>query len=239
MKMSIADIHTHILPAIDDGAKDVDVSLELLSVMREQGIDRIVATPHFYAGETNIEKFTAARDTAYGSLKKAAEERNIELPQIKLGAEVYYFNGIGTSRGVRELTLGDSDYLLLELQNAPITDLVVRDILGLYNSLGIFPVLAHLERFVHERGFEKIVELIKDDRAYAQVNADTLLDFYGRRTVSKLIKRGLISFIATDTHSVRERPPRMSEALEVTAKKFGEEQRTDFIENGVSFFDEL
>lgn len=237
--MSIADIHTHILPAIDDGAKDVDVSLELLSMMRAQGIDRVVATPHFYAGSTNIEKFTAARNTAYDSLKRAAEERNIELPQIKLGAEVYYFNGIGTSGGVRALTLGDSDYMLLELQNAPVTDLVVRDILNLYNSLGIFPVLAHLERFVHERGFEKIIELIEDDRAYAQVNADTLLDSSGRRTASKLIKRGLISFIATDTHSVRERPPRMAEALEAAGKKFGEEQQRDFIENGVSFFEEL
>lgn len=237
--MSIADIHTHILPCIDDGADSARASLELIRAMERQGIDKIVATPHFYADSTNVDTFLEKRQRSYELLASEAEKTNTRLPEIKLGAEVHYFNGIGNSEDVRRLAMGRGDYILLELRNAPITDLVIRDILNLYNSLSLFPVMAHIERFAGERGFERMVELLYDERAYAQLNAESLLDFGYRRAAKRLVKHRLISFIATDTHSIKERPPLMGEALAAVKKRFGVEQYEAFVDNALSFFEEI
>lgn len=88
------DFHTHILPGIDDGSRDVRTSLEMISEEINQGIEGIVLTPHFYADEDDIPSFLKRRDEAWQELTKKMSEQEIEIP-LRKGGEIYYFQGIG------------------------------------------------------------------------------------------------------------------------------------------------
>ncbi len=226
--MRLLDIHSHILPAVDDGAIDLDTSLKLLEMYKEQGITDIIATPHFDASVHNIEEFEYIVKEAYNELMAAKDE---DMPNIYTGSEVYYFKGIGKSKGVRALTLCGSRYLLLELANGPITSSVISDITDLSETLGIIPIIAHIERYADEKGFKDLLKLISSGGCYAQINASSLLSPPFKRIAFKLMKQGYISFLATDTHSIIHRPPLLKEALDAVASTFGEDYKEMFIKN--------
>lgn len=227
--MHLLDIHSHILPNVDDGAKDLDTSVELLKMMKEQGITDVIATPHFYASEDNLEDFNERITSSYNTLKKTVEE--LDLPEIHLGAEVFYFHGIRKSAGIRSLCLARTEYLLLELPNCSLDGNIIKNIIEINSNLGIIPIIAHIERYSKERGFKKLLELIEKEIAYAQVNALSVLQPPYSKTVNKLMKNGYISFIATDTHSVVNRPPLMDLALNEVEKNFGKKYSDMYIAN--------
>ena len=236
--MQLLDIHSHILPAVDDGAKDIESSIELLKCMREQGITSVIATPHFYAMYHDIEEFKSIVKDAYDKLVAASKSQ--QLPEVGIGCEVFYFPGIGKSRGVRELTLCGSDYLLLELPSCSIDDAIIKDIADLRERLEIIPIIAHIERYSSERGFKKLLELVDNGTVYAQVNAGSFAKTSSyRRTVIKLIKKGYISFIATDTHSLEARPPMLDLAFAEIENQFSESRKKAFIENSDRLYDEI
>lgn len=227
--MRLLDIHSHILPNVDDGAKDVAESIKLLEICKEQGITDIIATPHFDASVHNIDEFHYIVNEAYEELNAA---RSDDLPEVYLGSEVYYFKGIGKSSGIRSLTLCGSRYILLELPIAPIKSNVLNDITDLYESLGLIPIIAHIERYSDQKGFKDLIKLLSSGIGYAQVNAASVISAPFKRTVMKLMKNGHISFVASDMHSVKHRPPLMREALNAVAAAFGEDYKAMFIKNG-------
>ena len=235
--MKIMDIHSHILPAVDDGARSADVSVKLLEMMKEQGITHVIATPHFDASVHNIEDFN---DVVAASKKELDEAtKGMELPKVILGSEVYYFSGIGKSQGVKQLSLGGSKYILLELQNAPIEKSVIDDITSLNYNIGLTPIIAHIERYAGEKGFKELLKLINNGTAYAQVNAQSVIDAPFKRIAQKLIKKGYISFIATDSHSVETRPPYMKQALDYISKAFGRSYMHAFVDNSARLCEEI
>ncbi len=235
----ITDIHNHILPALDDGAKTTDISLEIIKIMGEQGITKIIATPHFYANDMAVDKFIERRNESFKRLVSAAKKKKIELPEIKLGAEVYYFSGIGDCDGLRAVTLGDSNYILLELNQTSVTDSVIRDIYNLRNNLGFVPIFAHLERFAKEKGFKRILEAIDDGVALAQMNCEAVLELRTKRIASKLIKGDYISFFGTDTHSLGRRAPNMEQCLEVISTRFGPDVKNSIVDNANHLFEKI
>ena len=226
--MKLLDIHSHILPAVDDGSPTVETSVKLLEMCKEQGITDIIATPHFDASIHNIEEFQYIVNEAYNELMEVWSE---ELPKVYIGSEVFYFKGIGKSQGIKALTLCKSRYILLELHNAPITKSVLQDITDLQETLGLIPIIAHIERYADEKGFKDLLKLLASGGGYAQINAASVLSAPYKRPAIKLMKQGHISFIATDTHSVKRRPPMMREALDAVATLFGEDYKTMFIKN--------
>lgn len=223
------DIHSHILPGVDDGAQDVETSVALLHMMKEQGITHVIATPHFDAMHQNIDEFEYMIADAFKRLSDATA--GLELPQVSIGSEVFYFSGIGKSSGIRDLTLCRSDYLLIELPICRITPDILRDISDLNNRIGLIPIIAHIERYSGERGFKSLLELIASGEAYAQINAASLFDSPYKKITHKLIKRGYISFIATDTHSVIGRPPKLREALQEIELSLGKSFSDMFVRN--------
>ena len=96
------DWHTHILPAVDDGSRDIEESLKMLSELKAQGVDCVVATPHFIANAESVEEFISRRDEAYASL---AESMSEDLPKVLCGAEVKYYPGIAKMEGLEKLTV--------------------------------------------------------------------------------------------------------------------------------------
>ena len=214
------DIHSHILPGIDDGAQNVEKSLALLREMKNQGITKVVATPHFYYQEQSAEKFLENRQRAYENLMSAIDESE-GLPTVYLGAEVYF------SPSLFELDMSDfcingSDYFLFELPYQDLTQNVMNQIYGFINHSRKIPIFAHLERFLRFTSPEKLYELTEYG-ALGQINCTSLLRRDSKRAAFKLIKNGRIQLIGTDAHNLDHRPPVMTEAKAILDKKFGKD----------------
>lgn len=233
--MRLLDLHSHILPEVDDGAQNVEMALSILKEMKMQGITDVIATPHFYADEIGIDEFKESVNTA---ITKLNISQNNDLPNIHLGAEVLYFKGIGSAAIVEELTIKGTDYLLLELSGAPIGRYVIDDLLALVDS-GIVPILAHVERYSHCSGFKGLLNMIADELILAQINAESLTKSPYYRTAMKLIKKGYVTFIATDSHNLTDRKPQMSAALSEVERVFGRRRKNMFIENSQRLLDEI
>ena len=222
----LLDIHSHVLPAVDDGAKNLDMSIKLLEIMAQQGITNVIATPHFYPSEDTLEEFKEKTAKALYTLNNIKQP----LPDIILGCELYYFNGISRSEHIREFTLGNSDYLLLEPCYSSITKGFLSEVLYLKNELNIIPIIPHIERYYKTPGFKMLLKCVKENKILTQVNAASFLYKSYNRILKKLFKEKLITFIATDTHSLR-RPPMMADALLEIEKRFGIGEKQRIISN--------
>ena len=107
----LTDYHCHILPGIDDGSPDAETSLAMIEMMRTQGVERIIATPHFYAHEErSLTEYLIRREEAFDSIADFAVIKNIFL-----GAEIAIEHGISMISGIDKLAMEESDMILLEL----------------------------------------------------------------------------------------------------------------------------
>lgn len=218
--MTFLDIHAHILPNVDDGAKNTETAITLLQMLKEQGVTDVVATPHFYPDTDNAEEFAEKVTKAYSEIKSEAKVK--DLPNVYLGCELRYFNGMGKSRAIKQFVIKGTNYLLLELPyGAPITKTTIKDITDINEQLGLMPILAHIERYSRVPGFKKLLKLISDGVAMAHINASAVVSKEDARLCEKLIKRGYISYLASDTHSPAHRPPEIKQALDRIAERLG------------------
>ena len=142
----IVDLHSHVLPGIDDGSKSVEQSLEILAASRAQGIQVMAATSHFYPSENSPERYLERREHSLQKLLGALEP---DMPVLLPGAEVYYFEGISTAKGIDALKITGTPLLLLEMPFGPWTDRMVGEIYALADQPGITVLLAHIERYIH------------------------------------------------------------------------------------------
>jgi len=231
-KVLLCDIHSHILPAVDDGAQNIKESLALISSMKEQGITSVIATPHFYANSCpNPALHKKEMEGALCTLLA----HDPAITEIYLGHEVHYFKGISRSTEISQLKMGDSDYLLLELPYDLASLSVVDEIGDLALNIGVTPILAHIERYAFSPVFPALLNIIESEYAIAHINCDSLLtDKKSVKFALSLIKNGYISFLASDAHSVDRRPVRMSQSLNVVKEKLGEAAAIKLRENSIA-----
>ncbi len=236
--MNYLDIHSHILPNVDDGAKDLATSIELLKLLNEQGVTDVIATPHFYPDYDNAEEYVEKVNLAYKQLNNAIYGQ--DLPRVFLGCELRYFDGMGKSQNISQFAIRGTNYLLLELPyGAPITNNVLKDIISLSEDLGFRIILAHIERYYKVKGFKKLLKLISDGYAIAHINADGMTSKAEAKICEKLIKGGYISFVASDTHSVKNRPPKIKEALDIISNRLGRSTATSLMLKSNRLLEEL
>lgn len=114
IRSDICDLHSHILPGMDDGCKTVGESMQVLRDSWEQGITAMFATPHYYPVES-VDAFLTRRRNAWQKLSEHMQQSSEQMPKICLGAEVAYRPGLCYEEDLRALCLGNSRYLLLEL----------------------------------------------------------------------------------------------------------------------------
>ena len=193
------DIHSHVLPGIDDGAKDIEESLSLISQMKEMGFSKIIGTPHTYKGLYDNTNETIK--VSFDSLKKDLKE-DIEISY----ASEYMIDG-SLLRRIEEnslLTLKEK-YVLVEMSfiSAPI------DLYKIIFKLQLnkyIPVLAHPERYGFLfNNFKEYIKLKKLGCKF-QLNLLSTTNYYGKEVVKisdKLLKNGLIDFVGSDIHSQR------------------------------------
>ncbi len=220
------DIHTHILPKIDDGATCIEESLQLLQALQAQGLQSVWATPHFYAHLCNLEDYTTRAQAAYAQIRQLAQAQG--LPQVHLGYEVKYFKGMAENPVLAQLTMEDTGYILVELPYQDIDPAALEEICQIRYNTGLIPILAHIDRYFGYRGYKYILQTIKGGDVYAQVNADSLLFGPFKRQTLKLFKQGYVHFFGSDTHNMAERAPHWAEAVALLQKKWGKSQTEAF-----------
>jgi protein-tyrosine phosphatase len=219
---SYFDIHSHILPGVDDGAKNMEDTRRMLLIAYEEGIRVMVATPHYIAGKENIpvKHLTEICDQVNQIASKVSDEF-----QIILGNELYYNLYLldALKRG-DALTIDGTRYILVEFPpNVTFYELWE----GLNNCIfaGYIPILAHTERYrCLVKNSALVGELIQLG-VYIQLNLSCITGniFDIRCHFShKLLQKEWVHFLGTDTHSSNERAPRIRKAVDYIKKKYGE-----------------
>ncbi len=227
------DFHSHILPGVDDGSKSVDETLKMLEIMASQGIKTVVATPHFYVNERTVDEFLQKRNSAYKLVMDNITNDN--LPQIVLGAEVEYYSGISHFENLTKLTLQNSRLLLLEMPLVRWRDDWINEVCKISNFGKFTVVLAHIERYLKLQKPHVLNTLIQNG-VLIQCNASFFASRLYSRQALKMLKKNQIHFLGTDCHNLTTRPPNMQTALNVIAKKFGNEFLNDFVYYGNELF---
>ena len=154
--MGVIDFHSHILPGIDDGSRNVETSIGMLRMCKEHGVDIMIATPHFYADSNTVERFIDSRQKAYD--KVMAE--NMDIPQIIMGAEVRFFAVISRAEKTDALKVEGTDIMLLEMPFVTWSDSVVQEVRDLIEKRHFYIILAHIERFLQIPGNKPYVRQI-------------------------------------------------------------------------------
>ena len=217
--MGYIDIHSHILPAIDDGAANISDSVELLKQEKENGVSSVICTPHFYPEAEELQRHLTKCRTAYSQLKEAVKYQ--DLPEIFLGHEVQYFTGISKCADLDKLCIEGTTILLLELPFlTPLSEYMLREVRSIDRDLGITVILAHIERYAGDKLFKKLLKIISEGDAKGQINAEAVLSAGSAKTVQKLIKRGYVSYIASDAHSPSVRPVLIKKAYSSLKEKY-------------------
>lgn len=216
--MHLIDFHAHVLPGIDDGAQDVEEARSLLLSQKEQGIQTVIATPHRYQ-EQPIAEFVANRQRALQQLSQGIAE---EIPAIVPAAEVELYCGLSKEKDLRQLCIGDTDYILIEMPFFFWNSWYYDELEQLRCEHGVRPVIAHLERYAKTpaEADETFSKLLQTD-ALVQINASALLHFSSFRVVKHLYKLNAFTVLGSDCHNSIGRPCRFEEAIKKIEKKFG------------------
>ncbi|MBR6510570.1 MAG: hypothetical protein IKT38_08195 [Clostridia bacterium] len=233
----IFDIHSHILPAVDDGAKNLNEALKILKLMQQQGITDVIATPHFYPSLHSLEAFNLTVNKAFDCLLEASKER--KLPKIYKGCELLYYKDIGLSDELNNFCLNNSNYLLLELTNAVIKEPLFEDLLKIKNNANIIPIIAHAERYFAAKKYRKFVKFLKLNNIPIQINADSVLNPLFSKPIKMLLKSEVDIILASDSHSADTRSPRLKEAYEHIGHKYGEDIKIKLTEFSEKLYNEI
>ncbi len=214
------DMHSHVLPAIDDGSKDLEMTLEMLKESYTQGITDVLATPHFYISKNNVERFLEKRNKAYDLVINEIRGKS-GYPNVYAGAEVYFFNGISRMDDLDELCINKSRYMLLEMPFNKWSNKVLAEVENIIFDRKIIPVIAHIERYIDfQKGTDNIESLFSLD-VIIQLNASFVNYIFTRGKAMKWINNNVVQLLGSDMHNTDSRPPNLGKAYEYIRKKLG------------------
>lgn len=220
---NLIDIHSHILPGVDDGSDSFEKSMRMLKCAADDGITEIILTPHNKPGHRHVHfsKMTFAAE----KLQELMARESIGI-NLYLGSELYYRSGLPEEiENEMSATLAGSRYVLLEF--SPLEDYEhIRK--GAYSLLmgGYYPVLAHVERYQNVCSKKDGVDELIDMGCYIQVNAGSVMGKNGvkvKRIVRNMLKRRQVHFVATDAHDLKKRAPYLADCAAFISKKYGED----------------
>lgn len=224
--MGYVDIHSHLLPGLDDGAGSFAEAVEMLRAARRCGTVAMVATPHMFQPGLGSDDPAAVR-AAFAALRRRLDDAAGAagaVVELHLGAENYVGDRLLAAAADRTaLTLGGSAALLVELW-PPTAAGTARRALEALLALGYTPVLAHVERYGCLREEPLLLEQLVAAGCVAQVNSGAVVGRHGLATVQlvdRWLRRGLVAVVASDGHDVTSRPPQLDEAAGLLASRHG------------------
>jgi len=227
------DIHSHILPGLDDGAKDMETALRMAQMAVEDGIDKMIATPHLFRGGYPSKGIEGIERTRKEFIQKL-EENSIPL-EIFPGAEVHIsHNLIKEARENREtLVLNKSRYMFIEFPSEHVFS-GIKDLIFELKTQAIIPIIAHPERNSFFRHHPEFLSELLRMGALSQVNQGSFNGIYGsgpREAVHRFLELGFVHFIATDCHNTWVIQPLLSKALKKAGEIIGEENARALVED--------
>lgn len=208
LQIPLADIHCHILPNLDDGARDKDMALEMLRQSYEEGIRLIVFTPHVRKPWLDV-----SEKQVQEVFEEIRREVQTEYPDLHcyLGSEVYFTRELYEEHRNKIRRMNETDYLLVEFSTA-CTYADVEYAISRLLSDGYLPIIAHIERYAGLWSSRELLKRLKRMGAYLQVNAGTVdhpIDRQQRKQMEALLQEEMIDFVATDAHDLQRRKPLM------------------------------
>ena len=220
----MTDLHTHILPHMDDGSKSRAMSLQMLRMEAEQGVDIVALTSHFYRDSERPSSFFRRRNEAYEALMDAIYDLPVEeqaqLPQLLLASEVAWVPGISDWDELPLFCYTGTTEMLIEMPFIPWTERVFNELYELMSRTAITPVIAHIDRYWGSQKEDRIRELFSMGLP-VQLSASAFLHFSTRSRALRMMKSGIRCDIISDCHNITSRPPNIGKAMEVIQKKIG------------------
>lgn len=226
------DIHSHLLYGIDDGSRSIVESAYIIKSLSEIGYTDIILTPHFI----NSSSYMSTRENNLDLLDRL----KVELVKHQIPVNLYLGNEIYIDSDIIKLfkegiisSLNDSKYLLIELPMSGENEIYYDVFLDLIN-MGYKVVLAHPERYISfQKDFNKVYEL-KEIGVLFQCNVGSILGDYGshaKKTIKRLLKEHLITFMGTDIHHKKENYNFAEKAKKRFSKYLTEDEINDIFEN--------
>ena len=223
------DLHSHILPGIDDGAPDLDVALDMARAAINDGIQIMACTPHITPGVYNNDADII--EEAAASLRRALEQRNLRL-ELVVGADVHISPNMGEHLVSGEWPrLAGTQYFLFEPPHHVMPPHLLRIADNLLDE-GLVPVLTHPERLSWIDGHYDLIGELRELGVLLQLTAGSLTGDFGSSVkywADRMLADGYVDLLATDSHDVRARPPVLSRAREYVAQRFGEDVATGLV----------
>lgn len=220
---NLVDVHSHILPGIDDGSPDVETSLKMIEALQSQGARAIVLTPHYYSDSISYEDFVARRDNALHLLEKSLPPGS---PKLIPAAEVYITKYLLNNSNLDALKIGNTDYALIEHPfSCDFSQEIYDRLLSLNYDYGIKPILAHIERYPAFMDDADLLDSYIEMGCIAQVNISSFVDSSRslRKKLFKYLESGRIHLIGTDCHNLSSRKPDFETGVNAIIKKCGAE----------------
>lgn len=220
----MVDIHTHIIPEIDDGSKSVEQTFELFKEAVAVGMTDIILTPHYIKGyyETN----TNIREYWVKSLQDTLNKLEIPI-NVYIGNEVYVCENMDELIDKNIVScLNNSKYVLFELPMNSNIKYLDQIIFNIFN-LDKVPIIAHPERYSYVQKNINIIKKLREQGVLFQSNYGSILNLYGesaRKTLEKLLKEDLIDFLASDVHMPNSIYPLIKESKKRIKKIIGTEE---------------
>lgn len=219
----MVDIHTHVLPRIDDGPEKLEDSIDLIKTLVDSGVTDIVSTSHYYSESISFDSFIGRRARRLDEVRQAIKEHNIPVNIIS-GAEVNISKLLLNLDSLKDLCFENTNRILLEIPHNE-TNLekaldLIEKIISYYN---VVPIVAHVERYSFFSKKIKNLNYLKEMGCTLQVDAHCLFERFGqKRFVLKAIDEGLVDVVASDCHDTNTRPPNLADAYAVISKKLGD-----------------
>lgn len=209
----MTDLYTHALFGFGDGPANIDDSIKILKNAYARGISSCVLAPCCVLHKRgDTAKFLSLRDKSVENIKKL----NLKgLPSIIRGAQVLMDHDLSLHENIASLCIENSNFLLIELPDAEIVADFDEWIYCL-NTKGIIPIIAHVEKYPF---WKKLIEQLTDVKAYYQVGACVINNFFMRKIIKKLISARKNFFIASDEQDLSAHPPNLPCALEKVKKR--------------------
>ena len=222
-------MHSHILPGIDDGAKSLDESLEMLHLAAESGSTDIVASPHANHQFKFDPEIVAAK---VEELRRAAAG----VIRVHTGCDFHlsYDNIQDSLQHPSKYAINHKKYVLVEFSDLLIPK-TTSDVFYQMQSAGMIPIITHPERNpLLQKSLDKLAGWVETG-CLLQVTAQSFLGRFGRQAktfADLLLQRGLVHIVASDGHDTKHRPPSLKEAYEYVSKEYGPGRaRTLFVTN--------
>lgn len=221
--MKIIDTHCHFIPYVDDGADSLQESIEIIRESARQGVEAMIATPHYRKGmfEASAEKIRKQ----FAHVCRIVREKGINVC-LYLGCE-YYANEEMAEELLsgRHFTMANSSYVLVEFGKQVEKEYAERKIKELV-SYGYRPITAHIERYQNMVGDMDFVRKMVESGAFVQINAGSILGaggFSRKQTCKRLIQENLIHFIGSDAHGIKRRQQNLGLCREYMQDTYGYE----------------